>query len=252
MPASPFLFSRSFDPAHDDVLPAEAPAAEAPAAEAAAPETLETPEAPETADPAPPPARHTDADLEWVRAEAHAAGRAEAEAESADAAQLRLAATLDRVAECLAEAASAAEDVETAWSRVAARVATGVVHKMLPALRRRYAADDVEEAFRCVFQGQTEPASLTVVVAAELHDAVAPKLADLAERQGFAGRLAVTADPDMAAGDCRITWPGGGAVRDQAALWANVETAVAALAGDARSPEVPADTVAPDPLASAA
>ena len=247
MPASPFLFSRSFDPAQDDVLPVEAPAAEA-----AAPETLGTPETPETTNPTPPPARHTDSDLERVRAEAHAAGRAEAEAASADAGQLRLAATLDRVAECLVEAASAAESVETAWSRVAARVATGVVQKMLPALRRRYAADDLEEVFRGLFQGQAEPASLNVVVAAELHDAVAPKLAELAERQGFAGRFAVTADPEMAAGDCRITWPGGGAVRDQAALWANVETAVAALAGDAPSPEGPADAVAPDPLASAA
>ncbi len=257
MPASPFLFSRRFDAEHDDDGTVAAPVATPfEAAVATAGADVSTPaeasEPPERAAPEPAPAGYTDADLERVRAAAHAAGRAEAEAASADAAQLRLAAALESIADRLTNATKAAAAMETAWSAAAARIATGVVRKMLPALRRRSADDDVLEVFRSVFAGQAEPAALTVTVAAELHEAVAPKLAELAERQGFAQPVAVTADPEMAAGDCRISWAGGGAVRDQAALWASVEVAVAALAGDARSPETPAETAASDPLASAA
>ena len=42
-------------------------------------------------------------------------------------------------------------------------------------------------------------------------------------RRGFAGRLVVIGDPDIALGDCRIEWADGGLIRDRATIEAAID-----------------------------
>ena len=50
-----------------------------------------------------------------------------------------------------------------------------------------------------------------------LYEDAQTRLADIARRVGFDGRLLVLAEPDIGIGDCRIEWADGGMTRDHAA-----------------------------------
>ena len=49
-----------------------------------------------------------------------------------------------------------------------------------------------------------------------LHEMARDHLDDIARSRGFAGRVVVVAEPEIATGDCRIEWADGGVVRDTA------------------------------------
>jgi flagellar assembly protein FliH len=59
-----------------------------------------------------------------------------------------------------------------------------------------------------------------------LYAATREKLDDILHTSGFEGRLVVLAEPDIAAGDCRIEWADGGLTRDRAAAEAAITEAV--------------------------
>ncbi|HXW28667.1 MAG TPA: flagellar assembly protein FliH, partial [Xanthobacteraceae bacterium] len=48
----------------------------------------------------------------------------------------------------------------------------------------------------------------------------------LVRTHGFEGRLVVLAEPEIAAGDCRVEWADGGMVRDRAAVERSIDDAV--------------------------
>jgi flagellar assembly protein FliH len=48
------------------------------------------------------------------------------------------------------------------------------------------------------------------------------KIERLAKQNGFAGRLVILAEPEIATGDCRIEWADGGVVRERAAIDAKI------------------------------
>jgi flagellar assembly protein FliH len=246
---SPFLFARSFDRASTVIRHVNPDGKSERAEPPAAGTGTSTAEADEP-DPPTPPLRHSDEDLERVREEAFAAGCAEGEARAAsarhDAAEHRLAAALETVAERIDAAATAAAALETAWTAAAARFALAVVDKMLPGLRGRYAAADILAVFDTVFDGAVAPASLTVTVGDDLRDAVAGPLAEIAERRGFEGRITVNGESGLPPGDCRVAWTGGGMVREQSTLWNTVEAAVHRLSGDPHSEDAAPLADAPD------
>ena len=57
-------------------------------------------------------------------------------------------------------------------------------------------------------------------------DRAASSSTTIARARGFEGRLVVLAEPDIAAGDCRIEWADGGIERDSAAIDAAIGEAV--------------------------
>ncbi|MCW5761454.1 MAG: hypothetical protein KIS90_16910, partial [Phenylobacterium sp.] len=78
----------------------------------------------------------------------------------------------------------------------------------------------------CFRQLVTTP-HIAVRVAADIHGEAERELSEVARMRGFEGRLMVTADPTMAAGDCRIEWANGGITRDRAAVQSTIEDVVA-------------------------
>src|SRR5262249_15314521 len=75
-----------------------------------------------------------------------------------------------------------------------------------------------------------------------LHPSAHEQLEQAAQTSGFAGRLVVLAEPDIAPGDCRIEWADGGGRRARAARGGASDDAVAryvaARRGEAHMPEV--------------
>ena len=59
-----------------------------------------------------------------------------------------------------------------------------------------------------------------------LHQAAREELDKTTQACGFAGRLVLLAEPDIAVGDCRIEWADGGVRREVAAVEAAIDEAV--------------------------
>jgi flagellar assembly protein FliH len=59
-----------------------------------------------------------------------------------------------------------------------------------------------------------------------LYEAAHARIEALAKQSGFAGRLVILAEPDIATGDCRIEWADGGVVLERAAIEAKINELV--------------------------
>ncbi len=208
-------------------------------------------EAPAKPPPPPPPTYHEE-DLAAARREGHEAGFAEGRAAAEQETARRLAEAEERLVAGLAAVQEGQDRATALLTRKAIDVAVTALAKMLPTLQRRHGLDEIESVLReCV--GRLAPdGRVTVAVHPDLAAPVGETAARLAQRAGFAGALQVVEDDEVAIGDCRVTWDGGGAERDSAALWRDIETIIqrhleATAAVDATDGDTPAaDAPAPD------
>ena len=76
-------------------------------------------------------------------------------------------------------------------------------------------------------------------VAPQLQAGLLADLQAVAADCGAEGRLRVLADAGISPGDCRIDWRGGGILRDQQAMWREIDRVIEAAVGMAVLPERP-------------
>jgi flagellar assembly protein FliH len=172
------------------------------------------------------PATFSEDDLARAHAEGVAEGREQAGAEAAGAVERRVADTLDTLGDRLSDLLVQREDAFARAVGDATMVAATIARKMVPELYRRNAAGEIEHAVATILERMLEKPKLTVRVSEPLRDDLAERIAALAERRGFAGRVTVTADPETAEGDCRIEWAGGGAELNAADRWREIDTII--------------------------
>lgn len=166
------------------------------------------------------------ADMARAHAEGVAEGRREAQALAAEDTKQRIADACEMIGERLTETLAAARATDAAIAAQATALATAIVDKLLPDLSRRGALGEIARVTQAVMEQVLDQPKLTITVAGALREAAAERLLALAAFRGFAGQIDVTADDDMAAGDCRITWSGGGACRDIAALRTTIDAII--------------------------
>ena len=107
----------------------------------------------------------------------------------------------------------------------AARLALAMAKKIAPAALAALPAGDVEIALRqAMHQALAEP-RITLRAAPAVAEVLEPRLAEIAQQEGYDGRVLVAADPAMTGADCRIEWRGGGAERSEQ----TIEDALTAL-----------------------
>ena len=183
--------------------------------------------------PAPAPAEpgFTRQDIERARAEGLARGRAEVAAaeeqrRAAERQRLQLVEALVAEVGALRDGAAAAAEAATMQAIL---VANAIARKLMPRRWREGAGGEIAEVVRRTLAGLAEPQAVTVRVSPELHAALQADL--LAAAEGGVADLKVVADAAIAAGDCRIDWPGGGVLRDEGALWREIDRVTEAVLG---------------------
>lgn len=122
----------------------------------------------------------------------------------------------ERLAQIEAQAAQLA--VATARSLAGAALADRPLAQLLAAARE------------CLAHARHAP-HLAIRVHESLVETVEGKLSGLAREAGFAGRIVVLGDPDIALGDGRLEWADGGIAIERAELDEAVDRAVAAVFG---------------------
>ena len=148
--------------------------------------------------------------------------RADAHSEGARAAEVR---ALEAVAQGAREAGAAirqalaqsGRDIEKIRAE-AAQIAFAVARKLVPAALDALPAADVERALReAIHQAIGEP-RIVLRASPRVIEALNGHIAEIAQEEGFEGRIVTAPDPAIRGADCRIEWRGGGAERSEAAM----------------------------------
>src|SRR5947209_4331171 len=162
------------------------------------------------------------------------AARGEAEAHAAAALE-HIAAGLDKLHQGIAA-------IEARLEIEAIEVAVAVASKLAPELIAQEPFAEISALATNCFRQLVAAPHVVVRVNETLQQHARENLNEAIAASGFAGRMVVLAEPDIAAGDCRIEWADGGVKRELAAIEASIADAVAryvaARCGEVHMPEI--------------
>lgn len=178
---------------------------------------------------APPPKKKsfTAAEHEEAMQQAREAGVAAGRAAAAKEIEARSAATLDAMRKAIAPALADLPAILEQHMRAAVGAAVEVVRRLYPTLAERNDLAEIEALAReCLSHLAGEPRLVVRVADAEL-DTLKPRLDAVATQAGFAGRVILFADPQLQPGQVRIEWADGGAERDPARIWSEIDGVLA-------------------------
>src|SRR4051812_13399994 len=167
------------------------------------------------------------AKLKDAEAVGYARGFAAAKEEAKAQAEHRTAAALERIGAALAALNTGLPSVEARLESEAVEVALAVARKLAPALVAREPFAEISAVAKECFQHLVAAPHVVVRVHDSLQAIANKHLDDIMRSSGFAGRLVVLAEPDIAPGDCRIEWADGGISRDSTGAGKAIDDVVA-------------------------
>ncbi|HLN23614.1 MAG TPA: FliH/SctL family protein [Patescibacteria group bacterium] len=201
-------------------------------------------EAEEELPPPPPPPMFSEDDLALAREQAFEAGRAAGLQEAEMATERLLASALQEIPASLREAAAADMAANETRVRDCTVVAMTAIKKLQPAMAKLHALDEIEVVIQECLAQLDRDVRVTIRVNPALAEGVREYAERAAQATAFEGKLVYTADPRVPAGDCRVEWGDGGAERDEARIWAEIDTIVLKALG-VPNPQPPQETEIP-------
>jgi flagellar assembly protein FliH len=176
---------------------------------------------------APPPLTFTEFEMEEMKRLGYSEGHDAGVAEAAEVTERRHAEALAALAAGFTAVMAAQREAMDALGRDAIQLAVAVVRKIHPEMARLHGLEDISGVIReCLLQVD-DATRLTVRAHPDLLEGVRAEAGRVAEEAEFDGKMQFVADPKLALGDCRVEWGNGGADRDQALLWTEIEAIVA-------------------------
>jgi flagellar assembly protein FliH len=138
----------------------------------------------------------------------------------------RTAAACDRIAQGVAAMAHALSAVHAKLEAESVEVAVAVARKLSPALIEAEPLDEIAALATSCFHQLIAAPHVVVRVAEQVYEQAHARLEQIAQLNGFQGRLVVLAEPGVALGDCRIEWADGGIARERGTTEAAIVEAV--------------------------
>ena len=138
----------------------------------------------------------------------------EAKAES----DRRTALALEEIAIGIQGIATRFSGIETRMETEAVDVAVAVARKLCTELISGEPLVEISRLVSECFSHLVSTPHLVVRINDSLYEAAHERIERLAKQSGFAGRLVILAEPEIANGDCRIEWADGGVVLERAAI----------------------------------
>lgn len=188
--------------------------------------------------PPPPPAIYTEEQGAQMVADAekrgHEQGYAEGHKQGYDDAHQQIMASLEKaVGDVESEIAEKLSQIDEQQKRANARinedaihVALGIVRKLAPAWSKQYQLTEIEEIVRQCLANLFDVPKVMIKVHPDLEKDVRIAVERIAVSRGFSGKVIVVGEPDIAAGDCQVSWGDGTAVRDSARVWSEINTII--------------------------
>jgi len=131
------------------------------------------------------------------------------------------------------EKLTAAEEVrEVEQMKAATKLAMRIAHKLLPQFAERYSLHEIERVISKAIEARRDEPRIAITVPAQHLEALRQQIEQMAHEKGFAGKVILLADDNMAPSDVRVEWADGGAERLYERLFSQVEAEFAkAIAG---------------------
>jgi len=179
----------------------------------------------------PPPPTFSEEELQLARDQAFEAGRA-AGIQEAEAMTERLLSMAEQsIADGLFKVQTLQAEANDQLMRDAVMIAVAVLRKLQPEMIRHHGLDEVEALLHECLSHLDGEVKVTVRANPEMIESVRERCEQVAQAVAFDGKLVYAADPRVAAGDCRVEWGDGGAERDLARTWTEVEAVLARALG---------------------
>ena len=150
------------------------------------------------------------------------AAQREAKAES----ERRSALALEEIKIAMQGIAARYAGIETRMETEAVEVAVAVARKLCEELIAAEPLGEITGLVQYCFSHLVATPHLVVRINDQLYEMAHQKIERLAKQNGFAGRLVILAEPEIATGDCRIEWADGGVVRERAGIEAKISELV--------------------------
>jgi flagellar assembly protein FliH len=150
------------------------------------------------------------------------AAQREAKAES----DRRVALALEEIGVAIRGIASRFAGIETRMETEAVDVAVAVARKLCSELVAAEPLGEITGLVSECFSHLVSTPHLVVRINEALYEIARERIERLAKQSGFEGRLVILAEPEIAAGDCRIEWADGGVVLERAAIDAKINELV--------------------------
>src|ERR1700712_739000 len=130
----------------------------------------------------------------------------------------RTALALEEIGIAIRTIATRFSGIETRMETEAVDVAVAVARKLCSELMAGEPLAEIMALVSDCFSHLVSTPHLVVRINDSLYDAARERIERLAKQSGFEGRLVILAEPDFAAGDCKIEWADGGMVLERAAI----------------------------------
>jgi flagellar assembly protein FliH len=158
-------------------------------------------------------------EVETIRREIFAQGKADTEAQAAAART----ATLSAISHSLVRMIGEFDAVVRTMREDSVLIAIEVARKLAQVALEAYPLKEIEALLAdCLHKLHREP-RLVVRVAPACADDLRADIDRLCAEHAFAGRVVVIAEPSLLGADCRIEWADGGVERDLATTLASIE-----------------------------
>jgi flagellar assembly protein FliH len=145
-------------------------------------------------------------------------GQRESHAES----ERRVAASFQQIGNSIAAIAAQFAAIESRLQTEAVDVAVATARKLSGALIEAEPLTEITELVSDCFKHLVSTPHLVIRINDGLYEQARDTFERMAKQSGFAGRLIVLAEPELAVGDCKIEWADGGVVREAAAIDAKI------------------------------
>tara|TARA_R110000751_G_scaffold125157_1_gene226645 strand:+ start:2160 stop:3626 length:1467 start_codon:yes stop_codon:yes gene_type:complete len=188
--------------------------------------------------PPPPPAIYTEEQSAQMIAEAENAAReqalAEGHAQGLEQGRQEILSSLEKAsADCQAVIGEKLAQIDEQQKRAnaginedAIYVALGVMRKLAPAWSKQYELTEIEDIVRQCLANLFEAPKVMIKVHPDLEQTISDSAQQIALSRGFSGNVVVVGEPDVAPGDCMVSWGDGTAVRDSSRVWAEINNII--------------------------
>ncbi len=179
---------------------------------------------------APPEPAYFDRDLDQARAEGMAAGKESEHREALQSLENAAAEALTEIGQQLPALKETVVDMHARQDRAAVGVAAAIVRKFLPRMARNDGPQEIETVVRDAMTRLRDEPRIVIRVCDSLLDTIEKRVGVIAKKTGFEGKIVFLAEENMGSGDVRVEWADGGAERDTARIWQDIDDAIRRLA----------------------
>lgn len=174
--------------------------------------------------PSPDDPVYTEEQLVVAKTQSFENGKAEGLQEAARSIAQETAQCLQKIITLLEKLILAEDRRELEQMAQTVRLTARVTAKLLPQFAQKYALDEIERVIVEAMEARRDEPRIAITVPAAHLEKMKRDIDALALEKGYAGRVIVIADDNLAPTDVRVEWADGGAERIYERIYAQIET----------------------------